>query len=144
LMPASIVVAERDQVLHAQLPHVAERSSAGRRDAWLHLITVWFPYRRRFLLVILDLSTTIAVRAVLTVIYPATAITMWTNLHSQHLSQLGRHDGLLFLQPTTGGVRGTRAACRQECTSVLPGNEATGTRRESFPAKCPPLTQRGL
>ena len=32
------------------------------------VITVWFPYRRWFLLVILNLSSTIAVRAVLTII----------------------------------------------------------------------------
>jgi hypothetical protein len=36
-------------------------------------------------LVILNLPAAIAVRAVLTIIYPATAVTMWTNLHCQHL-----------------------------------------------------------
>jgi hypothetical protein len=52
---------------------------------WLHLlITVWFPYRRRFLLVILNLPGAIAVGAVLAVIYPAAAITMWTNLHAAY------------------------------------------------------------
>ena len=45
------------------------------------VITVWFPYRRWFLLVILDLTGTVAVWAILTIIYPATAITTWTNLH---------------------------------------------------------------
>jgi hypothetical protein len=45
------------------------------------LIAVWFPYWRRFLLVIFNLSGTIAVRAVFTIIYPTTAITMWTDLH---------------------------------------------------------------
>ena len=39
-------------------------------------------------LIILNLSSAIAVRAVLTIIYPATAITMWTNLHCQHLFML--------------------------------------------------------
>jgi hypothetical protein len=48
----------------------------------VHLvITVWFPDQRWFLLVILDLRSTIAVWAILTIIYPATATTMWTNLH---------------------------------------------------------------
>jgi hypothetical protein len=48
----------------------------------LHLvIRVWFAYRRWFLLIILNLSSAIAVRAVLAITYPATAITMWTNLH---------------------------------------------------------------
>ena len=47
------------------------------------VFTIWFPYRRWLLLVILNLSTTIAVRASLTIIYPAAAITMWTNLHCQ-------------------------------------------------------------
>jgi hypothetical protein len=45
------------------------------------IIMIWFPYRRWFLLVILNLSSTIAVRTVLAITYPATAITMWTNLH---------------------------------------------------------------
>jgi hypothetical protein len=50
------------------------------------VVAVWFPYLRWFLLVIFNLPTTIAVRAVLAIIYPATAITMWTNLHCQLLS----------------------------------------------------------
>jgi hypothetical protein len=49
------------------------------------VITVWFPDRRWFLLVILNLSSTIAVRAVLTVIHPPPAVTTWTNFHCQHL-----------------------------------------------------------
>jgi hypothetical protein len=39
------------------------------------------PYLRWLLLVILNLPATIAVRAVVTIIYPTTAITMWTDLH---------------------------------------------------------------
>jgi hypothetical protein len=58
-----------------------------RRPGGGLVITVWFSYGRWFLLVILDLSATIAVRAVLTIIYPATAITTWANLHCQHLSR---------------------------------------------------------
>jgi hypothetical protein len=57
-------------------------SSAGRGGL---VITVWFPYRRWFLLVILNLSATITVRAVLTIIYPATAVTTWASLHCQNL-----------------------------------------------------------
>jgi hypothetical protein len=34
-MPTGIVVAIRDQVLHALLAHVAERSSAGRMGAFV-------------------------------------------------------------------------------------------------------------
>jgi hypothetical protein len=49
------------------------------------LILIWFPYRRWLLLVILNLSSTIAVGAVLSVIYPTTAITTWANLHCRHL-----------------------------------------------------------
>jgi hypothetical protein len=49
-------------------------------------IVVGFPYVRWFLLVMLNLSRTIAVRALLIrVIYPTTAITTWTNLHCEHL-----------------------------------------------------------
>jgi hypothetical protein len=48
----------------------------------LHLfIGIRFPYRRWLRLVILDLSCTFAVRTVVTVAYPATAITTRTNLH---------------------------------------------------------------
>jgi hypothetical protein len=47
---------------------------------------VWLPYRRGFLLVILNLSSTIAVRTILAIIYPATAITTWTDLHCERLS----------------------------------------------------------
>jgi hypothetical protein len=50
------------------------------------VIRVWFPYWRWLLLIILNPSSTIAVRTVLTVIYPATAIATWTNLHCQRLS----------------------------------------------------------
>jgi hypothetical protein len=64
----------------AILPSVIDGPGGGL------VITVWFPYGRWFLLVILDLSATIAVRAVLTIIYPATAITAWANLHCHHLS----------------------------------------------------------
>ena len=52
----------------------------------LHLfIRVRFPYRRWLLLVTLDLSSTIAVRTVVTVTVtdPATAIATWANLHCQ-------------------------------------------------------------
>ncbi len=66
----------------APLAHIAERH--GRAGRGLGII-IWFPYRRWFLLVILDLSATIAVRAILPFIYPATAITTWANLHCQHL-----------------------------------------------------------
>jgi hypothetical protein len=52
----------------------------------VHLgITVWFSYRRWFLLVILNLSTAIAVRTLL-IMYPTTPITTWTDLHCQRLS----------------------------------------------------------
>jgi hypothetical protein len=61
---------------------MVERHLRPERMLGLHLvITVWFSYRRWFLLVILDPSGTIAVRAGFTITYPATAITMWTNLH---------------------------------------------------------------
>jgi hypothetical protein len=50
------------------------------------VIADWFPYRRRFLLVILNLPGAIAVGAVFTITYPATAITMWANLHRRLLS----------------------------------------------------------
>jgi hypothetical protein len=69
----------------------------------LHLvITVWFPYMRWFLLVILNLSRTIAVRALLTrVIYPTTAITIWTNLH-------GPAPFMLSILLTKNGARAPR------------------------------------
>ncbi len=83
------------------LAHVAKRHRGARRVLGVHpslgfrrtrehhllflVITVWFPYLRWLLLVILNLPAAIAVRAVLTIIYPATAGTMWTNLHCQHL-----------------------------------------------------------
>jgi hypothetical protein len=55
------------------------------------VIAVWFPYVRWSLLVILNLSRTIAVRALLIrVIYPTTAITMWANLHCRLSYQLLR------------------------------------------------------
>jgi hypothetical protein len=64
----------------------AERHRRAGRVLGLHLIiAVWFPYRRWLLLVILNLSNPIAVGAVLTVIYPPTAIATWTNLHWQRL-----------------------------------------------------------
>ena len=48
----------------------------------LHLfIRVRLPYRRWLRLVILNLSSTIAVRTVVTVTDPATAIATWANLH---------------------------------------------------------------
>jgi hypothetical protein len=53
------------------------------------VIADWFPYRRRFLLVILNLPGAIAVGAVFTITYPATAITMWANLHRRLLSIIG-------------------------------------------------------
>ena len=89
-------------LLNAKLAQVAERQRWTRRVLKVHpsvsprgpgehrlffsVITVWFPYRRWLLLVILNLPAAIAVGAVLTIIYPATAITMWTDLHCQHLS----------------------------------------------------------
>jgi hypothetical protein len=51
------------------LPRVIDGPGGGL------VIPVWFPYRRWFLLVILDLSATIAFKAVLAIIYPATANT---------------------------------------------------------------------
>jgi hypothetical protein len=84
---AGVVEAVGDQVLHALLAHVAERH---RRAGWvrgLHLfVRVRFPYRRWLLLVILDLSSTTAVRTVVTVTYLATAVATWANLHCQRLS----------------------------------------------------------
>jgi hypothetical protein len=44
-------------------------------------IRVRFSYRCWLLLVILNLSSTIAVRTVVTVTDPATAIATWANLH---------------------------------------------------------------
>jgi hypothetical protein len=52
----------------------------------LHLF-IRFSYRRWLLLVILDLSSTVAVRTVVTVTDPATAIATWANLHCQRLSR---------------------------------------------------------
>jgi hypothetical protein len=49
------------------------------------IITIWFAYLCWFLLVIFNLSSTVAVRAVVTIAYPATAITMWTDLHCRLL-----------------------------------------------------------
>jgi hypothetical protein len=49
-------------------------------------VTVWFPYRRWLLVVILNLPGAIALRAVLTIAHPPAAITMWTNLHCRFLS----------------------------------------------------------
>jgi hypothetical protein len=57
--------------------------AAGEEDL---LIGIRFPYRRWLLLIILNLSSTIAVRTVVTVTYPATAIATWANLHCQRLS----------------------------------------------------------
>jgi hypothetical protein len=55
------------------------------RARWMlgrHLvITVWFPYRRRLLLVVLNPSCAIAVGAFLVVIDPAAAVTMRADLH---------------------------------------------------------------
>ena len=74
-------------MMRALLAHDAERY---RRAEWmrgLHLfIRVRFSYRRGLLLVILDLSSAIAVRTVVTVTYPATAVATWANLHRQCLS----------------------------------------------------------
>jgi hypothetical protein len=50
------------------------------------VVTLWFPYRRWFLFVFINLSSTFAVRAVLVIIYPATAISTRTSLHCRHLS----------------------------------------------------------
>jgi hypothetical protein len=61
-----------------------DRFARGRwvfRTGFHLVIMVWFPYRRGFLLVIFNLSSTIAVRTILAIIYPATAITTWTDLH---------------------------------------------------------------
>jgi hypothetical protein len=56
--------------------------SAGRVDAWASFIHQGpVPYRRWLRLVILDLSCTIAVRTVVTVTDPTTAIATWANLH---------------------------------------------------------------
>ncbi len=55
--------------------HLAERHRRAGRVLGGHLvITVRFPYRRWFLLIILNLSTTITVRAGLTIIYPTTTV----------------------------------------------------------------------
>jgi hypothetical protein len=62
------------------LPVTYERKASSAVRSGL-VITVGFSYRRWFLLVILNLSGTIAVRAVLTIIYPATAVTTLANLH---------------------------------------------------------------
>jgi hypothetical protein len=67
--------------MDAHLTHVAERQRPGRGARVHSIIRIWFPYRRWLLLVILNLSSTIAVRTVLTIIYPATAVATWTNLH---------------------------------------------------------------
>jgi hypothetical protein len=84
---AGVVEAVGDQVLHALLTHVAERS---RRAGWMRglylFIRVRFPYRRWLLLVILNLSGTVAFRAVVAVTDPATAIATGANLHCQRLS----------------------------------------------------------
>src|SRR4029077_15380237 len=68
-------------------------SSAGREGAcgFILIVVVWLPYRRWLLLVILNFSSTIAVRAVLPIIYPATAITVWASVHCQLLSIICRH-----------------------------------------------------
>jgi len=49
-------------------------------------IGVRFPDRRWLLLIILDSSSTIAVRTIFAVTDPATAIATWANLHCQRLS----------------------------------------------------------
>ena len=75
-MAAGVVEEIRDEPMRALGVHVGEIHG---RSGWVRglqlVITVWFPSRRWFLLVIFNLSSTIAFRAVLTVIYPATAIT---------------------------------------------------------------------
>ena len=52
-------------------------------------VRVRFPDRRRLLLVVLDLSSAIAVRTVVTVTDPAAAIATGANLHRQRLSCFG-------------------------------------------------------
>ena len=56
------------------------------------LIGVWFPYRGWLLLIILNLSSAIALRTVLTIAHPPAAITMGTRLHCRLLSQTSRVD----------------------------------------------------
>jgi hypothetical protein len=98
LVMALWIVTRYDQPAHTKLTQVAERhgragrvlrvhpslspGGAGEHHLFFSVITVWFPYRRWLLLVILELPATIAVRAVFTTIYPATAVTMWADLHS--------------------------------------------------------------
>ena len=120
--PTKLRIAEREQVLHTLLAHVAERH---RRPGGL-LIVVGLPYVRWFLLVVINLSRTIAVRALLIrVIYPTTAIAMWTYLHSQYLSW-----SPLFpfetLPSVIGGLTGCFSLAEAPCAEGLSGR--TGHR----------------
>jgi hypothetical protein len=95
-------------VMIPQLAHVAERH---RRwvAGFILIVVVRFPYGRWFLLVILNLPGAIAVGAVLTITYPAAAITMRTDLHCRLLSivtSLKSADREQLLSPGRPAVRG--------------------------------------
>jgi hypothetical protein len=85
--PGEALTCELTSKIHAVGAHVAQRHQRTGRMLVLHLlIGVWFPYRGWLLLIILNLSSTIALRTVLTIAHPPAAITMWTRLHCRLLS----------------------------------------------------------
>ena len=116
------------------LAHVAKRHRGARRVLGVHpslgfrrtrehhllflVITVWFPYLRWFLLVILNLPAAIAVRALLTIIYPATAGTMWTkpSLPASLVSVV--HYRSLGIKPQFPDRPGCDPSQRKYCTAV--------------------------